>query len=869
MRQLFDSALEIEPEARAAYLERVCADDRELRREVLSLLKRESISRDDVGEVVADVALSAARAKGAQLKSGDRVGQYTILEVLGAGGMGQVYKAEDHELRRMVALKVFTGWSTPGSDHLRRFRREARVLASMNHSNIVTIYSVEQEGDLQFLTMELVQGKTLDRVIPLGGLRLERFFDLALPLVKAVAAAHELGVTHRDLKPANVMLSDSGEVKVLDFGLAKRSARETAGPLEGVTLQSAPVTGTGIVVGTVPYMSPEQVRGEAVNHRSDVFSLGAILYEMVTGSRPFKGESAADLISVILKEEPPPVSGLAHRLPPRLARIIERCLHKDPKRRYQDATSLARELAALKESVELHPKISSGLSRLWALAPRTRLSRLAVASAALVALSSIPLGLNWEALKQRLAQPPPAPKIASLAVLPLANLSGREDQEFLADGMTEILITELSKIRALKVISRTSVMRFKNARLPLPEIADELGVDAVVEGSVQRSGERVRVTAKLIHAPSEEHLWVESFERDLKDLLAVQGEVARAIVAQVEVTLTPEETARLSSGRSVDPRASEAYLRGRSYWNNFAFVEAVEAYEEAIALDPDFARAFAGLAEARQMQGVIGYPHLPRVSYPLAQAAANRALELDDALAEAHAAQGWIALHYEWDWEAAEREFRLAMDLNPNLTNGHKGLAYYLAAMGRFDEAVASAELARELDPLARLGTFVLSEILYYGRQYERASFELGEHWDEGFVPMHWIHSRLMEARGDPHAAAWAAFRNVQVGTKAQPLEETLEEMLRGNDLRGFWQRLIEFQTSAPREGIHAKNVAENYGRLGNLADAFEWLDRAYERRDPLFNLGVDPIWDPLRGDPRFNELLTRLKLPQAVLTRS
>jgi TolB-like protein len=524
---------------------------------------------------------------------------------------------------------------------------------------------------------------------------------------------------------------------------------------------------------------------------------------------------------------------------------------------------LVQELVELQEAIEHHPKIARGVTRLSALMPKTRLSKLMLTAVAPVVLVLIAVALNFDALQRRLTGPPPLPKIASLAVLPLTNLSGDDEQEYLADGMTEVLITELSKIKALKVISRTSVMRFKNPEQPLIEIADELGVDAVVEGSVQRSDDRVRVTAQLIHAASDEHLWAESFERDLQDLLALQGEVARAIALQVEVTLTPEEQARLARSETVDPRATESYLRGRNYWNRFSFAQAAEAFQEAIELDPDFARAHAGLANTRQMQGVIGM-HPPKVANALARAAVNRALELDDELAEAHVVQGWIALNFDWDWDLAKREFGRAVELNPGNSNAHSGFSYYLAAVGRFEEAVAAAERARELDPISRIGNVTLCEILYFARLYDRSLFQLGEAFDPGFPPNHWLQERLLQASGEVEAAAWASFRSHRLNPFAQPLLETWEEALTSSGPVGYWRQVQKFFLAWPQEAIHAREVAENYVRLDETEKAFEWLDRAYERRDSLAHLGVDPIWDPLRDDPRFNALLIRLKLPQA-----
>jgi serine/threonine-protein kinase len=860
LRQLFDSAIELEPGRRSSYLEEACGDDSDLRQEVLSLLDKEPVSSDSVVDAVGRAAATAVAPEVASLEQGDHLGRYTILQKLGAGGMGEVYVAEDRELRRKVALKVLTGWITSDAEQLRRFQREARLLAALDHSSIVTIYSVEHEDDLHFLTMELVEGTNLDEIVPEEGLKIGRFFDIALPLAKALAAAHEQGVVHRDLKPSNVMLGDDGKVKMLDFGLAKLGQGEATSEETGYP--TASLTQTGVVMGTVPYMSPEQVEGKTVDHRSDIFSLGIIFYEMATGSRPFSGDSSAALMSSILKEKPPSISSLRRELPPRLEQIVERCLEKDPEHRYQAAALLVEDLAALQEAVEHHPTLARGLGKLSALLPKARASRLTLTAAALMALVAIIPGLDFEAFERRLAGRSSVPQIASLAVLPLVNLSGSEDQEYLADGTTEALITELSKIGEIKVISRTSVMRFKGSSKPLDEIASKLGVDVIVEGSVRRSEDRIGVTAKLIHAATGEPLWAESFERGLRDLLALQSEVARAIAQQINVTLTPEEQARLSSADRVAPRATEAYFRGLHHWNRFSFREAAEAFQAAIELDPGFARAYAGLARARQMQGISFGHHPPKKAFALAKAAAARALELDNDLAEAHAVQGWTALHFDWDWETTEREFSRALELNPGHANAHSGLSFYLAVMRRFDEALAAAERARELDPLSPMATVMLCSVHYYARDYERATFELGERWDSDFFPHYWMSSRLASAKGDADGAAWSAFRGGQILRIPQPLLDDLEEALTTEGPAGYWRETLKLHLSDPAEVIPAKLVAEAHARLGETDKALDWLDRAYERRDSLADLGIDPIWDPLRDDPRFNDLLLRLKLP-------
>lgn len=862
VRELFDGAVELSPGDRSAYLDRECADNAEIRHEVERLLRAESAGKDRIEEVLQNAASDLTeRWVSSDLEPGETLGKYLIVKKLGEGGMGSVFIAEDTELRRRVALKVITGTKALLPNNLERLKREARALAALNHPNIVTIYSVEHQGDLDFLAMELLEGASLDELIPAQGLELSRFFELAIPLSSALSAAHEQGVTHRDLKPANVVVGSRGNLKILDFGLAKFDQ----GCLipDGHTASRASLTRTGIVMGTVPYMSPEQAEGKPLDHRTDIFSFGAMLYEMATGSRPFAGDTSAALISAILKESPPRVTALVPRLPPRLADIIARCLEKDRERRYQDSANLAKDLEDLRDAIQLHPRLSSGISRASSLLSRSRRVRLSILSM-LVAVVVIGLTIGWLSTREKPANTSPVSiEVASLAVLPMTNLSGDAEQEYLADGMTEILITELSKVSSLKVISRTSAMRFKDTDLPMAQIAAQLGVDAVIEGSVLRSGDRVRVTAQLIHGISDEHLWADSFERDVRDLFGLQREVARAIALQVNATLTPEEQARLARGETVEPRASEAYLRGRNHWNGFDFVAAAEAFQEAIELDPDFARAWAGLAHARQMQGVIGFPHPPKIAYALAETAVRRALELDDALAEAHAVAGSIAFHSEWDWSRAERSFNRAIEIKPSEPFAHTGLSYLKAAIGHLDEALDSARLAKSIDPLAPMTNVTIAEIHYYSRSYDQALFQLGEEWNESFRPNNWLQSRILEAQGDRQAAAWADLRAWQAGSPPD-LVARLEDALTSAGVDGYWTELLRYMTAWPPEAIHAKVVAEIHTRLGQTDAALEWLERAIERRDPVAHIGVDPIWDPLRSEGRFNELLMRMEIPQA-----
>ena len=536
--------------------------------------------------------------------------------------MGEVYRARDSKLGRDVAIKVLPEDVAQDPERLARFEREARSLAALNHPGIVTIYAVEQSGETRFLAMELVEGDSLDTLIAPGGFSLPRFFEVAVPLADALSAAHERGIVHRDLKPANVMVTREGRVKVLDFGLAKLEAPDSgANATDMETASRAELTGEGKVFGTVAYMSPEQARGGRIDARSDVFSLGVVLYQMLTGERPFKGNASADLISSILRDQPPPVAEVRPDLPPHLSRILRRCLEKDPRDRYQTSRDVYNELKDLRMETSSAPKSEAGggtrppsgvvpaaaardTTRTGAPAPWRRrawtagIVAILLASALYVARRS---GV-WPAPSRAPEAAAEPHVIRSIAVLPLDNYSGDSNQDYFAEGMTDELTADLATISQLRVISRGSVMQFKGkSRPPTPEIARMLNVDAIVEGSVLRAGDKVRITAQLIDARADRHLWAKSFERSSRDVLALQDELASAIAREIHVQLTPAEQSRLASARRVTPEAYDAYLKGRYYFNRPSdenLTKAIALFEEAVQLDPKYAPAFSGLSDA-------------------------------------------------------------------------------------------------------------------------------------------------------------------------------------------------------------------------------------------------------------------------------
>ena len=646
------------------------------------------------------------------LAPGSRLGPYEILAPLGAGGMGEVYRARDARLGREIAIKVLPASFSQDPDRLRRFEQEARAAGLLNHPNITAVYDIGSYDGTPYVVQELLEGETLRSVLAGSRLSPRTATDFALQIADGLSAAHDKGIVHRDLKPENLFVTKEGRIKILDFGLAKLTHQEEGSSATNLPTATAG-TEPGVVLGTLGYMSPEQVRGRPADRRSDIFSFGAILYEMLSGKRAFMGDSAADTMSAILKEDPPDLLAANQSISPGLEHIVHHCLEKNPDQRFQAARDLGFALAE-----------SAGGSAVAArTARRSRTAPPAIAlGASLIAILAAALVLYLPRLRGRRAGPGGPVRVESLAVLPLENFSRDPEQEYFADGMTEALISDLAQIHSLRVISRTSVMQYKAAKRPLPEIARALNVDAVVEGSVLRSGERVRITAQLIEAKTDRHLWAKAYERDVRDVLSLQSEVARAIAREIEARLTPQEEARLASARPINAEAHEAYLKGRyslNKQNEPAIRQAIRYFNEAIEKDPRGAPAYAGLADAYcALRSVYASP---REVMPAAKAAALKAVELDPSSAEAHLSLGQVKFYYDFDWPGAESEFRRAIELNPNLADAHDLFATYLAAMQRHTEAIFEIRRARELDPLSLLVMADAGWVYYLGRQYDRA----------------------------------------------------------------------------------------------------------------------------------------------------
>ena len=581
---------------------------------------------------------------------------------------GEVYKARDIRLRRTVAVKVLPSHLSSDPERRGRFEREARAASALNHPNITTVYDIGQDEGTRYIVMELVEGKTLRELVGDGPLSTKKLLALATQIAGGLAKAHQAGIAHRDLKPENLMVTEDGLVKILDFGLAKLMPESTGVDSEMDTLTKA--TQQGTILGTLQYMSPEQAAGRPVDYRSDQFSFGSILYEMATGRVAFKKDTMPQTLAAIIEAEPEAIRKLNDEIPAELAAIVERCLAKDPEKRYEATADLASELKNVPET-----------SPVW----RARRCVLWAAAGLLAAFLAFAFGPTLVRLSENVWPSTTRAPIESIAVLPLRNTSGDPEQEYFADGMTGALITDLAKIGSLKVISRTSAMRYKKTDKSLPEIARELNVDAIIEGSAARSDDRVRITVQLIDVETDQALWAESYERDFQDLLVLQSEVARTVAREIEVAVTPEESDLLASARPVNPEAYENYLKGVFHWQKLTPPDldtALSYFELALEKDPDYASAYVGIANvwaSRNQAGLVP----AREATPIQKASVLKALELDDSLAEAHLALALLETWVEWDWPSGERAFERAIELKPNGANARAWYSHFLNIVGR------------------------------------------------------------------------------------------------------------------------------------------------------------------------------------------
>jgi TolB-like protein len=778
---------------------------------------------------------------------------YRIVSLLGAGGMGRVYRAHDSRLDRDVALKILPCEMMGDETARARLIGEARTASSLNHPHIAHVYDVGEDRGHVFMAMEHVEGKPLRETIPRGGLPLSTVCQYGSQIASALAFAHERGVIHRDLKSANVMITPEGRVKILDFGLAKRlrEAREEDKRDPGLTA-------SGMILGTPNYLPPEVLVGRSADARSDIWALGVVLYEMASGRLPFEGGSMAELAGSIVNDSPTPLSG---RVPTGLQMVIARCLAKDPVARYRSASEVEAALEALDPSTIRGPARAVP-RRVWAFA----ISGVVLAGLVLLALRT-------GDIQKRIAGggggAGDRPHIGSLAVLPLANLSGDPTQEYFADGMTEELITCLAPIRSLKVISRTSVMPFKQSKKSLKEIAAALDVDAIVEGSVLRAGDKVRITAQLIEAAKDRHLWAKSYEREVKDVLALQSEVARDIANEIQLQLSPMESARMNQKKTVNPEAYELYLRGRYEWSKVSpegVARGIGYYQKALALDPGDARYSSGLADAYLLQTqVLGV--LPqKEGMAKVKEYAQRALKADDMSAEAHTSIAVAMLFGDWNWDEAERHVKRAIQINPGYSTAHLVYSVLLVTAGRINEALEQDALATSLDPLSLIVTWNASATLYYARRYDDALAQAkrAAELDPASLLPQGLFVRIHEQVGNYEAALAIMDKHFPESQGGKPLVDRLRKGYVTGGAAGYWRTLLalhkEKDPASKGDPIH---LAMIYTKVGEPNKAIPLLERAYaEHSGDMIFLNIEPCFDPLRGDPRFQKLIRRVGTP-------
>ena len=841
------AALEQQGEQRAAFIADACQGDDALRQEVESLLANATPAEGFLEHPAGEGSAALAGLSG--LSAGQRLGPYHILDKLGVGGMGEVYRARDTQLGREVAIKILPVIFAMDPERLARFEREARVLASLNHPHIAAIYGIETGpatatagASVRALVLELVEGVTLAERIARGPVPVAEALAIARQIADALDVAHEKGIVHRDLKPANVKITPDGVVKVLDFGLAKAGRDAAARDLTLSPTLSIGGTHHGVILGTAPYMSPEQARGFPVDKRTDIWAFGCVLYEMLTGRAPFRGHTVSDVIAAILHGEPD-WSALPDSTPPIVRRLLTRCFEKNSKSRLRDVGDVRIELEdALTHLAEVSP----------ASRPPRRLPWAAVGAFATFMLVS-GAAMAWWLGATFDRGLPVSSSIRSIAVLPMQNLSGDPNEEYFSDGMTEQLISNLSQVHALRVTSRTSVMRYKGSDVQVPDIGRELGVDAVISASMRRAGGRIRVTAQLIHAASDAHLWAKDFDRDFSDVLTLQAEIAEAIVREIRAQVTPDEARRIANIRTISPEAYDAFMMGRYHlWqgNRESWKLAVAELEQAIRLQPDYAPAHATLASALATGLNLAYTR----SEGARRAAVRKAIDLDPSLAEAHAALAEQKFD-DWEWQGAIDAWEKALSLNPDSIGACGCYGNALAAFSRFDQAIGVVEQGVAANPLAHDMRFNYAFVLYMMRRYADAERQLLRtlELEPRYVQARIILAEVYERMGRRDNALAQVDRPELQGSAA--LGAIYAQMGRHDDALKVLAR-IDGSTSP----FHVANV---YFALGDLDRGFEWMTKAVERRQGLVRwLNVSPKFDPVRSDPRFAALVARLKLP-------
>ncbi len=842
------------------------------------------------------------------LSPGAKLGHYEIRSTLGAGGMGEVYLAYDTNLDREVALKVLPADVASNKDRMARFVREAKSAAALNHPNISHIYEIGESEGVNFIAMEFIDGHTLRELIHSERTDLAKLLRYLQHVAEGLARAHAAGIIHRDLKPDNIMVTPDGHAKILDFGLAKliegRGEEKTGGGGEddptvalSPRLKVSPSLSTpGMIVGTVGYMSPEQAQGKTkeIDHRSDIFSFGCILYEAVTCHRPFEGTDTIDTLNKIIREPVNPISDLNPLAPQDLQRIIRRCLAKDREDRYQSIKDLAIELKEVRHELKVggiettaapnrsltdgapdgqptdhlsgkrtaSSSIANRESSAEYLVTSAKQHKVAIGIAALIIVAAVvAAAFYWRSTKSETAA------IDSIAVLPFVNQNNDSNNEWIADGLTESIINGLTTLQNLKVIPRSSVFRYKGKEIDPVKVGNELHVSAVLMGRLLQRGDDLVVSTELIDVRNNKQIWGDHYQRKLSDLLAVQTDIANSISANLRPTLSGTANERTKNRYSQNSEAYQLYLKGRYHWLKFTpedHIRAVAYFNQAIAIDPNFALAYSGLSDTFGASATNGWIS-PREGYLKSKIASQKALQLDDSLAEAYASSGAIAMLYDYDWATAERDFKRSIELNPNYEIGFELYSYLLVALGKFDDGIKMGQRGIETAPASVVLSDDLVQAYYLARRFDDAAVQAQKSFE--MDPNHYgilvILAQLSEATGNHDAAIAYCRKGIDLVGRTSVILSFLGHAYAELGRREDALKIIsELNERAKTEYISPYDVAIIYVGLRDKEHALEQLEKAYDDRAGwIINLNVEPVFDPIRSDPRFIELVRRLKL--------
>ena len=833
-----------------------------------------------------------------------QLGRYRIVSLIGSGGMGEVYLAHDTGLQRKVALKVLPLEVAANQDRMRRFKQEATAAASLNHPNIAHIYEIGEAEGFHFIAMEYVHGYTLRELIHHENAELPKLLRVLQHVAEGLAKAHAAGIVHRDLKPDNIMVSSDGHAKILDFGLVKLIEAPSTG--SGATSGEEPTiiqpqSTPGLVLGTMGYMSPEQAQGKTreIDHRSDIFSFGCILFEAITGHKAFTGSDTIETLNKIIREPAPALATYNAHAPADLQRIVRRCLAKDPDERYQNIKDVAIELKEVRRDAEAaeptltvsprtsasedaktlgHPETTTARSgSVTSNAPpgsvstnasgaefalKRRRNVIAIAAAVVVAGVLAAVGI-WSYLHTRSTEV----AVESIAVIPFANQSNDPNAEWISDGLTESIINNLTQLPNLKVIARSSVFRYKGKEVDPLAVGRELGVRAVLTGRMSQRDDTMLISAELIDIRDNKQLWGEKYQRKLADMLAVQREIAREITNNLRPTLSGVDLSMANKQYTADAEAYQLYLKGRYHWNKRTpadFQKAIMYFQQAIARDPNYALAYSGIADTYTLLTGLTSDR-PRDVMPKAKEAALKALELDDRLAEAHASLGQVSAYYDYDFTTAEREFRRALELNPNYPSAHQWLAEHLLVMKRFDESIAEIRRALELDPLSFAVNRVYAGILLEARRIDEAiaQYQKTIALDPNSPQTPFFLGRAYEAKGMYDEAMREYTKSAAMSGFPPDKLAAMNEAYKKSGWKAYVQVAME-ETLRRGSQPGAYVIAGFYARLGKKEEALEWLQKGYEERDfRMRYLSVHYEYDTLRSDPRFAALVRKMGLPQ------